>query len=32
VLVGASGHYETTQHAEDDNFVQAGNLYRLMDA
>jgi catalase len=32
VLVGTSGHYKTTRHAEDNDFVQAGNLYRLMDA
>jgi catalase len=32
MLSGTSGHYRTTQHAEDNDFVQAGNLYRLMDA
>jgi catalase len=31
VLAGTSGHYKTTRHAEDNDFVQAGNLYRLMD-
>jgi catalase len=31
-LAGTSGHYRTTQHAEDNDFVQPGNLYRLMDA
>jgi catalase len=31
-LAGTSGHYKTTRHAEDSDFVQAGNLYRLMDA
>jgi hypothetical protein len=32
VLAGTSGYYKTTQHPEDNDFVQAGNLYRLMDA
>lgn len=27
---GPSGHYEPHLHTEDDDFVQAGNLYRLM--
>ncbi|WP_026925314.1 catalase [Glycomyces arizonensis] len=27
---GATGEWETPRHAEDDDFVQAGNLYRLM--
>ena len=30
-LHGASIRVPTTQHAEDNHFVQAGNLYRLMD-
>ena len=29
---GASGHFEYPHHAEDDDFTQAGDLYRLMDA
>ena len=29
---GATGEWETPSHAEDDDFVQAGNLYRLMSA
>jgi catalase len=27
---GATGHAAAPQHAEDNEFVQAGNLYRLM--
>ena len=27
---GGTGNHETPTHAEDDDFVQAGNLYRLM--
>ena len=29
---GASGHFEYEHHAEDDDFGQAGDLYRLMQA
>ena len=29
-VTGATGNHEAPHHAEDDDFVQAGNLYRLM--
>ncbi|CAM5454950.1 Catalase OS=Streptomyces alboniger OX=132473 GN=CP975_23710 PE=3 SV=1 [Streptomyces alboniger] len=29
-VTGATGNHETPRHAEDNDFVQAGNLYRLM--
>ena len=28
---GASGHHDYVQHAEDDDYTQAGDLYRLID-
>jgi catalase len=30
-VLGVTGSYPWEKHAEDDDFVQAGNLYRLMD-
>ena len=29
-VTGGTGNHEAPSHAEDDDFVQAGNLYRLM--
>ncbi|MEU0187879.1 catalase-related domain-containing protein, partial [Streptomyces sp. NPDC006207] len=29
-VAGYAGNHEAPSHAEDDDFVQAGNLYRLM--
>ena len=29
-VAGATGNHEAPSHAEDNDFVQAGNLYRLM--
>jgi catalase len=31
-FTGGTGNHPTPRHAEDDDFVQAGNLYRLMSA